>query len=91
MKFSQVTFQKSQVWNFYHLCTEMLSGRGLVAKLYLTLATPCVVACQAPLFLGLSRQEWVSGLPFPSPGDLPDPGIEPGSPILEADSLPTKP
>ena len=42
-----------------------------------TLATPWTVACQAPLSLGFSRQQYWSGLPFPSPGDLPDPGIEP--------------
>ena len=47
-------------------------------------------ALQAPLSLGFSRQEHWSGLPFPSPGDLPNPGIEPGSPALQADSLPTK-
>jgi len=41
--------------------------------------------------MGFSRQEYWSGLPFPSPGDLPDPGIEPGSPALQADSLPGKP
>ena len=48
---------------------------------------PWTVACQAPLSMGLSRQEYWSGWPFPSPGDLPDPGIEPGSPVLQADSL----
>ena len=41
--------------------------------------------------MGFSRQEYWSGLPFPSPGDLPDPGIEPGSPTLEADALPSEP
>ena len=50
----------------------------LVTHLYLTLATLWTVACQAPLSMGFSRQEYWSGLPFPSPGDLPDPGIEPG-------------
>ena len=40
--------------------------------------------------MGFSRQEYWSGLPFPSPGDLPDPGIEPGSPALQADSFPTE-
>ena len=49
------------------------------------------VAHQAPLSLGFSRQEYWSGLPFPSPGDLPNPGIEPGSPALQADSLPSEP
>ena len=48
------------------------------------------VAYQAPLSMGFSRQEYWSGLPFPSPGDLPNPGIEPGSPALQADSLPTE-
>ena len=46
------------------------------------------VACQAPLSTEFSRQEYWSGLPFPSPGDLPDPGIKSRSPALQADSLP---
>ena len=49
--------------------------------------TPWTVAQQAPLFMGFSRQEYWSGLPFPSPGDLPDPGIKPRSPALQADAL----
>ena len=49
------------------------------------------VAHQAPLPMEFSRQEYWSGFPFPSPGDLPDPGIELGSPALQADSLPSKP
>ena len=53
--------------------------------------TPWTVACQAPLFMEFSRQEYRSGLPFPCSGDLPDPGIEPGSPALQADSLPSEP
>ena len=63
---------------------------GLVAQSSLTRATLCTVACQAPLSMGFSRQEYWSGLPFPSPEDLPDPGIEPWSPALQADSLPTE-
>ena len=55
---------------------------GLVPKACLTLATPWTVACQAPLSMGFSRQEYWSGLPFPSLGDLPNPRIEPGSPSL---------
>ena len=54
-------------------------------------ATPWTVAHQAPPFMGFSRQDCWSGLPFPSPGDLPDPGIEPRSPELEADALPSEP
>ena len=53
--------------------------------------TPWTAACQAPLSMGFSKQEYWSGLPFPSPGDLPDPGIEPGSSSLQADSLPSEP
>ena len=49
--------------------------------------TPWTVAYQAPLSMGFSRQEYWSGLPFPSPGDLPDPGIQPEFPALEADAL----
>ena len=60
-------------------------GGGLVTKSCLTLATPWTVAHQAPLSTGCSRQESWSGLLFPSPGDLSDPGIEPGSSVLQAD------
>ena len=49
------------------------------------------IACQAPLSMEFSRQGYWSGLPFPSPGDLPNPGIEPGSPALHVDSLPSEP
>ena len=54
-------------------------------------ATLWTVARQAPLSVGFSRQEYWTGLPFPSPGDLPNPEIEPGSPALQADSLPSEP
>ena len=54
-------------------------------------ATPWTVAHQAPPSMGFSRQEYWSGLPFPSPGDLPDPGIKPGSPSLQADALTSEP
>ena len=63
---------------------------GLVIKLCLTLATPWTIACQVPLSMGFSRQEYWSGLPFPISGDNPDPGIEPRSPALQADSLATE-
>ena len=69
---------------------HILSGGGLVAKLCPTLATPWTVAHWIPLSMGFSRQEHWSRLPFPSPGDLSDQGIEPGSPVLQADSLPTE-
>ena len=54
-------------------------------------AAPWTVAQQPPLPMGFSRQEYWSGLPFPSPGDLPNPGIEPRSPALQADALPSEP
>ena len=53
--------------------------------------TPWTVADQTPLSMWFSRQEYWSGLAFPSPGDLPHPGIEPRSPALQADALPSKP
>ena len=63
---------------------------GLVAKSRPTLATPWTLARQALLSMELSRQAHWSGVPSPPPGDLPHPGIEPGSPALQADSLPTE-
>ena len=53
--------------------------------------TPWTIAYQAPLSMGFFRQEYWSGLPFPSPGDLPDPEIKPRSPTLQADALPSEP
>ena len=55
------------------------------------LVTPWTIAYQAPPSMGFSRQEYWSGLPFPSPGDLPNPGIKPRSPALQADALPSEP
>ena len=77
------------------LCSDLSDwaqsgGGGLVVKLCPTLTTPWTVAHQAPLSMGFSRQEYWSGLPFPSPGDPSHTGIEPGSPALQADSLPTE-
>ena len=68
----------------------MVAFGGLDIKSCPTLVTPGTVALQAPLSMGFSRQEYWSGLPFPSPEDLPDPGIEPGSPALQVDSLLTE-
>ena len=66
------------------VCTHVLSHVRL-------LVTPWTIACQVPLSMGFSRQECQSGLSFPSPGDLPYPGIEPGSPASEADVLLSEP
>ena len=54
-------------------------------------ATPWAVAYQASPSMGFSRQEYRSGLPFPSPGDLPDPGIKPGASALQAEALLSEP
>ena len=53
--------------------------------------TSWTVTYQAPLSMGFSRQKYWSRLPFPSPGDLPNPGVEPGSPALHTDALPSEP
>ena len=66
-------------------------GGALVTQSYPTLATPWTVARQAPLSMGFFRQEYWGGLPFPTPGDLSDPGIEPRSPALQAGSLLSEP
>ena len=62
-----------------------------VAQLCLPLATPWTVAHQASPSMGFSRLEYWSGVPLPSPGDLPDPGIKAGSSALRADALPSEP
>ena len=63
----------------------VVGGDGLVTKSCSTLVTP-----RTPLKMGFPRQRYWNGLPFPSPGNLPNPGIEPVSPALQADSLPTE-
>ena len=67
------------------------SGSDLVGKSCPALPTPWTVHCQALLSVGFPRQEYWSGLPVPSPGDLPDPEIEPWSSSLQAAILPTDP
>ena len=68
------------------VCVCMCVSRSVVSDS----ASPSMVTGQAPLSMGFSRQEFWSELPFPSPGDLPDPGIKPGFPPLLADSLPSE-
>ena len=67
------------------------SGSSLSLSSVRLFATPWTVAYQAPPSMGFSRQESWSGLPFPSPGDLPNPGIEPRSPTVQADALTSEP
>ena len=66
-------------------------GGGLVAQSCPALVTPWTVALQVPLSMGFPRQAYWNWLPFPSPGDLPNPEIAPRSPALQADSLPIEP
>ena len=68
----------------------MLISAQLLSRVQVS-ATPGTVAHQAPLSMGFSRQEYWSGVPFPSPGDLPVLGTELASPALQADSLPLAP
>ena len=70
-----------------HVCMRACS----VAQSYLTLVTPRTVAQQAPLYMGLSWQEYWNGLPFPPPKDLPDSGIKPVSPALAGGFFTTGP
>ena len=62
----------------------------LLSRVWL-FVTPWTIACQVASSMGFSKQEYWSGLPFPFPGDLTDPGIEPGATALQADSLPSEP
>ena len=96
------TFLLSSFTFIKRLFSSSLSAIRVVSSVYLKVkvkslsrvrlfATPWTVAYQAPLPMGFSRQEYWSGLPFPSPGDLPDPGIEPGSSAFQADALTSEP
>ena len=78
------------IFSFKISIISLCGGSGLVTKSCPTLAAPWTAACQAPLCMGFSRQEYWSGLPFPSPGDIPEPCIKPGSAALQADSLLTE-
>ena len=69
----------------------LIYNESEVAQSCLALCNPVDCSHQASLSMGFSRQEYWSGLPFPSPGDLPHPVIEPRSPALEADALPSEP
>ena len=86
--------------NFLQLVLMKFSNHLLKIKTQIVLAlpvlsnsfaTPWITARQIPLFMGFPSREYWSGLPFPSPGYLPDPGIEPGCPALEADALTSEP
>ena len=78
-----------EIWEGHPLL--MCSSTCWVAYLCLLFVTPWIVPHQVTLSMGFPRQEYWSWLLFPSSGDLPDPGIKPGSPILQADALPSEP
>ena len=80
------------IHNFF-LCTLLPKGKVKCLSLSRVrlFATPQTVANQIPLSMGFSRQEYWSGLPFPLPANLPDPGIKPGSPAMQADYLLSEP
>ena len=84
----QINFPKQNQGKMKWCNSESESEVAQCVRLFATL---CTVAYQASLSMGFSRQEYWSGLPFPSPGDLPNPGIEPGSPASEADALTSEP
>ena len=85
-----VTLDKSKVTPPSVTCIKVKVKVKSLSRVRL-FATPWTVTYQAPQSMGFSRQENWSGLPFPSPGDLPNPGIEPGSPALQTDALPSEP
>ena len=95
--FNLTSIKNSLLWD--HVFIDQLLSTGIEVKWsevkllsrVRLFATPWTVAHQAPLSIGFSRQEHWSVLPFPSPGDLPDPGIEPRSPALQADALTSEP
>ena len=74
-------FEKAPLWIKYLL----LFTHSVVSNSF---ATAWMVTCRAPLSIGFPRQEYWTGLPFPSPGDLPDSGIKTTSPSMQTDSLP---
>ena len=78
---------KCKILNYLQLSFELMYYLLSCVQLF---ASPWTVAHQAPPSMGCFRQEYWSGLPFPSPGDLPNPGIEPRSSALQADSLPSE-
>ena len=87
VSFSLILEVTWSLYNKYLLCLSKWKSVSPVGHF----VTPRTAAHKAPLFMGFSRQQYKSGLPFPSPGDRLDPGIEPGYPAFQADSLPSQP
>ena len=81
-----------QVYKYvFSLCLGHCESESEVTQSCLTLCNPMDCSQSGSSVHGIFRQGYWSGLPFPSPGDLPHPGMEPGSPALQADSLPSEP
>ena len=76
---------KAVILTVYYESAKVLGAQSCL------FVTTWTIACQLPLCMGFSRQECWNGLPFPSPEDLSNPGIQPRSPALQADSLPSEP
>ena len=86
---NKATSPALEAWSLTHWATrEVPETESVSCSVVSDSATLWAAACQALLSMGYSRQEYWSGFPFLAPGDLPDPGIEPVSPALQADSLP---
>ena len=89
-EYSDLVYTTATLWSALFPCSTLKAfevKESDVDQSCPTLCDPWTVAHQAPPSMGFSRQEYWSGLPFPSPGDLPNPGIEPRSPTLQADAL----
>ena len=86
-----VTYKKRDIRIYLRKKSLGLETHDLVTESYLTLSTLWIAARQTLLSMGFSRQEYRSALPFPPPGDPPNPGIKPASPALHVDSLPAEP
>ena len=84
-------FRLTSLCRFFSEAVCLPKGKVKLLSHIQLFAAPWAVAHQAPPSMEFSRQEYWSGLPFPSPGDLPNPGIEPGSPALQADALLSEP
>ena len=83
-------FKERGLWAQTHTSTYIIVSKCQSLSRARLFVTPQTAAHQAPLSMRFSRQEYWSGLPFPSPGDISNPGIKPGSPALQADSLLTE-
>ena len=90
VEWKQWLWTEHLLWHFIYIVFKPLNNQWKVKKLLIPQCVPWIVACQALLSMRFLSQEHWSGLPFPAPGDLPNPGIKPESPALQVDSLPSE-